>query len=440
MTAGLAPRLAAHRILRRVDGGHRASRAAESALDALDRRDRGLAMELAYGSIRLRARLDAEVAHFSDRPLHELDAGVRDWLRLGLYQLRETRIPDHACLNETVEGAARTEGPGATGYVNGVLRSASRADPRRELFPSFEDDPVGHLTLYGSHPEWLVRRWLHRWPAPRVRELVELDNRPPHVTGRWLTEDGAPPAAALGHGLEVEPLEPWPRAFRLLSGEPASLLAQAPAVIQDPAASAVVDYLGPGGGTPLLDACAAPGGKALALAGPGGVGGPVVAGDVSLPRLLPIVEAARRAGVDVWPVVMDARRPPVDGARTILLDVPCTGTGTLRRRPDARWRIGPARLEGAVRLQAEILDAAAAILPEGGTLVYATCSLEPEENEEQVTAFLERHPRFERLPPPEGSGLPADVVDEVGALAVRPWTYGTDGSYAVRLARRGPVG
>jgi 16S rRNA (cytosine967-C5)-methyltransferase len=393
-------------------------------------------MELAYGAIRLRTRLDTEIGHFSNRSLDRLDPGVLDWLRLGLYQLRETRIPDHAAVDESVEGAARTENRGAAGFVNAVLRSAVREDPRPDLFPSFDEDPLEHLVLHGSHPEWIVRRWLDRWPADRVRELVALDNRPPRVTGRWLTPDGAPPADLPGHGVEVRVLEPWPRAFRLEAGEPGELLARAPAVIQDPAASAVVDYLGRADRKPLVDACAGPGGKAVALAGAGGAGTTVVAGDVSRDRLLPIVEAAGRVGVPVRPVVMDARRPAVARAGPLLLDVPCTGTGTLRRRPDARWRIDRGRLEAAVRLQEEILEAASALVPDGSTVVYATCSLEPEENEEQVRSFLERHPEFRRLPPPDGSGLPADVIDEEGALAVRPWAYGTDGSYAARLGRR----
>lgn len=429
----LGPRLAAYRLLRRVEEGARASAAAESVLVGFAGRDRALAMEVAYGCIRLRARLDHEIAHFSSRPLDRLDPGVLQWLRIGLYQLREMRVPAHAAVNESVEGATETEGPGASGYVNGVLRSAAREDPRSEIFPSLEDDPEEHLVLYGSHPRWLVRRWMDRWPLERVAELVGLDNRAPDVTGRWLTPDGSPPPGSPGPDTEVSPLAPWPGSFRLEKGEPARLLARAPAVIQDPAASAVVDYLGRPRREPVLDACAAPGGKALVLAA---TGPPVVAGDESLSRLRPIVDAARRAGVRVRPVTMDARSAAVSRAGTVLIDVPCTGTGTLRRRPDLRWRIGPHRLEGAIRLQREILESVAGLLPSGGVLVYSTCSLEPEENEGQVEAFLERHSEYRRVPPGE-TGLPADVVDSRGDLRVLPWMYGTDGSYAARLERRG---
>ncbi len=125
----------------------------------------------------------------------------------------------------------------------------------------------------------------------------------------------------------------------------------------------------------------------------------------------------------------------MDRAGLVLVDAPCTGTGTLRRRPDARWRLGPERLEGALRLQREILDGCAGVVEPGGVLVYATCSLEPEENEKQVDAFLRRHPGFERAGPARPDALPAGVLDDRGDLRVAPWRHGTDGSYAARLRR-----
>lgn len=185
-----------------------------------------------------------------------------------------------------------------------------------------------------------------------------------------------------------------------------------------------------------MDACAAPGGKALALARLSPRARPFVAADVSRDRLRRVAAAADRAGVEVAPVAMDGRTPAVESAATALLDVPCTGTGTLRRRPDARWRLGPARLEDVVRLQRELLDGCAEIVEPGGLLVYATCSLEPEENEVQVDAFLGRHPDFEREAAGPDVALPDDAVDREGDLRVLPWHHGTDGSYAARLRRR----
>lgn len=440
------PRAAAFRVLADVEEGAYADRAATERLRPLSSRDRALAMELAYGCIRLRARLDAELAHLSDRPLDRLDRPVLLWLRLGLYQIRETRIPDHAAVHESVAGARRAAGRRAAGFVNAILRAALRGEAGPAVFPDPERDPVGDLTIRGSHPEWLVRRWLERWSPPEVRRLVELDNRPPLVTVRLLDDPSCEAAARrLGAGWRLEPLPEWPRACVLAEGEPATLLERVAAVVQDPAASAVVEYAGRDLEGPVLDVAAAPGTKALGVAWQAPAARPYVAADRSEVRLRDLREAARGpagrgpggkgSGTEILLAVMDGRQPAIASARTVLLDVPCTGTGVLRRRPDARWRLGPGRLESLVALQRELLEAAAGLVAPGGRIVYSTCSLEPEENEDQVETFLQRHGDFEREPLPAGD-LPPDVVAPTGDLRVLPWTRGTDGAYAARLRRR----
>ena len=430
-------RAAAFRVLEDVRGGAHADRSAAERLSGLDGRDRGLARELAYGVIRLRGRLDHELARHVDRPLDELDPGVLDWLRLGLYQCRETRIPDHAAVNEAVEGARRTEGKHVTGLVNAVLRSALRAGPPEP--PALDEDPVGLLTGRGSHPAWLVRRWLERWPAEDVERLVEQNNRPPEITGRVLDGDVAAARAALEEtGVEIRPLEEWSGGFRLVEGDPEELLARLPrAVIQDPASFSVVDYVGRAPRAPVADLCAAPGTKCVGLAARREPGTLQVCGDADRGRLEAVGRAAGRVGADVELLAADARRPGLreESVGTMLLDVPCTGTGTLGRRPGLRWRQGPGRLESLVRLQEEILEGAAPSVESGGLLVYSTCSLEPEENEEQVERFLERHPEFRREEPEGETGLPPGVLDDRGDLRVLPWHRGTDGSYAARLRR-----
>lgn len=429
-------RRAAWRVLRDVAGGARAGRAADRRFEGLDARDRALATELAYGSIRLRGRLDHELTALVDRPLARVEPPVLDWLRLGLYQLRETRVPDHAAIDESVEGARATVAGRVAGFVNGVLREATRRPDRAGLFPSFREDAEAHLVHWGSHPEWLVRRWLDRWSPERVRDLVELDNRPPPVTLRLLGTGPAEAAeSARAAGLRLEPLPDWPRSARLDGGDPARLLGRISALVQDPAASAVVDYVGVGEDGPVLDACAGPGGKAVALAHELGAARPFVASDVRVSRLRPTLEAAGRTGVSLSGVAMDARAPAQSRARLVLADVPCTGTGTLRRRPDARWRVDAERLRTATRRQRDILDGCAGLVEPGGLLVYSTCSLEPEENERQVDAFLSRQPDFRREPAPPDAPLPPDTVDDRGDLRVLPWARGTDGAYAARLRR-----
>jgi 16S rRNA (cytosine967-C5)-methyltransferase len=425
------PRLAAHAILSEVAAGAYADRVADRRLSGLEERDRRLAMELAYGCLRLRGRLDAELRTVVDRPLERLDHPVLDWLRIGLYQLREMRIPDHAAVSETVRLARATHGRGPAGLVNAVLRRAASGNPEAG---NGNCGPVERLSTHGSHPEWLVRRWLERWPLLQVSRLIELDNQAPAVTVRWLDHE---PAAAVAErtGLELKPLDAWPGSFRLTGGNPRPLLEVARAVVQDPAASAVVDYASPETGGVFLDACAAPGGKTMGLAD--GLAGTtsVIAADRDPRRLGLVAHAASRLGLAVECVVMDARRPAVSAARTVLLDAPCTGTGVLRRRPDARWRTGPERLAGLVQLQRELLDTCGSLVAPGGLLVYSTCSLESEENELQVEEFLVRRPEFKREPTEAAEKLPPEVITELGDLFVRPWQYATDGSYAARLRK-----
>ena len=413
----------------------------------MDPADRGLALDIAFGCLRLRARLDRWIAAFADRPPSRMDGAVRDWLRIGVYQLTELRTPDHAAVGETVGAARGALGRGRAGYVNAVLRALTRGrggSVPETLFPDAEEDPVGYLSSWGSHPGWLVRRWLARWPLADVRRMVEHHNRPPAVVVRMLT--GGDPAPV--EGVELVAVPGWPRSYTLVKGRPETALERLRAVIQDPAASAVVDYIGGAGriggdgagrrgmrlAEPVLDVCAAPGTKTLGLAA--ACGGRVFALDISRRRLARLGAPARRLGLPVSEVVADARRLPVAEAGTVLADVPCTGTGALRRRADARWRLTARGLADLVALQRDILDACADAVRPGCLLVYSTCSLEREENEDQVEAFLERRPDYSREPPPADSATPRhDCLTPAGDLFVRPWLTGTDGAYAVRLRR-----
>jgi 16S rRNA (cytosine967-C5)-methyltransferase len=232
----------------------------------------------------------------------------------------------------------------------------------------------------------------------------------------------------------LEAVAGFPGCWQLTEGDPTELLARLPAIVQDPAASAVVEYIGPLEGGLSVDVCAAPGGKCIALAA-SGVAGSIVAADRSRERLMKVVETTRARDVDLLALVADGRKLPFSAARTVLLDAPCLGTGVLRRRADARWRVGPDRLAALVKLQRELLDAAAELVEPGGTLVYATCSLEPEENEGQVNDLLSRRADFSRCPAPRHQALPADVLGVEEELRVLPWQRETDGSYAVRLRR-----
>jgi 16S rRNA (cytosine967-C5)-methyltransferase len=205
-----------------------------------------------------------------------------------------------------------------------------------------------------------------------------------------------------------------------------------PAVVQDPAAALVVRYAAVPEGATVLDLCAAPGGKALGLAERAGH---VAAADLSRRRMRRVSENAERVGWGgrIGAVVADARHPPFRATDVVLLDAPCTGTGTFRRHPDGRWRITPLDLAALVVLQDELLDAAAGLVRPGGVLVYSTCSLEPEENEERMEGFLAKHPGW--TVDPEPGAVDASLLDGAGRLCVLPQRHGVDGAFAARLRR-----
>ncbi|HEX6306777.1 MAG TPA: transcription antitermination factor NusB [Longimicrobiales bacterium] len=435
MAAATAARIAAFEILRAVRAGALADRALERAARRLEPRDRAWTQELVYGTVRLRGRLDHHIAAHSSRPLESLDPDTHDILRLGAYQLLEMGgVPAYAAVSQSVELARRSARRSA-GFVNAVLQSLRRA-PVASTFPTLETEPVAHLTTWGSHPRWLVERWVARFGVDAACRLVEADNRRPELYVRALGPDVSAVASRLGdRGLAPEPCALLPRAFRLTAGSAADALAAAPVIVQDPAAGLVVDFIGD---VPrrVLDLAAAPGGKAIGLAcdapDPERV---VAAADLSVRRLDRLRENAARLGDlarSIVPVVADAHAPPFRPADLVLLDAPCTGTGTFRRHPDGRWRIGPEQLAALASLQTRLLDAAAPLVRPGGLLVYATCSLEPEENEDQVEAFLGRNGAFLLEP---GTGVPASVIDGRGLLRVLPQEHGVDGAFAARLRR-----
>ncbi len=395
-------------------------------------RDRAFVHELVYGAARLRGRLD----HLLERRVHgglaRLDPDVLELLRLGAYQLLYMDgVPRYAAVSQSVAQARARAGQGAAGLVNAVLRGVADDGAGPELFPDFASDPAGWLEHWGSHPRWMVERWLRRWAPEEVRALVELDNRRPPI---GLVPLGVPVADAIAAlrtvGIEAEPFQGDAGCLRLAPGaDPVVALGAVPSVVQDPGAHLVTRYADPARGSALADLCAAPGGKALALAGDASY---TLAADRSERRLRLVRENALRIGRGLGLVVADATHPPVRETDTVLVDVPCTGTGTLARHPDGRWRLGPESVGEMARIQRGILDGAAGAVRPGGLLVYSTCSLEAEENEDQVSAFLRRHPdfRLERT-----RAVPGEYLDETGRLAVLPWRTGFDGAFAARLRR-----
>ncbi len=425
-------RIGAASVLGAVGRGRRLDLAFGEVAGALHPRDRRWVQEAAYGTIRLRGRLDYLLDLHLTKGLASLPPTVLDLLRLGAYQLLYMDgVPAYAAISQTVDQLRASAGAGLGKMANGVLRNLEREGGDEGRFPRFETDPVSHLSTWGSHPTWLVGRWLRRWPPNDVLRLVSWNNTPPPIFFRPFGISVEAAAARLAEeGWQAEVPGDGIPCLRLRGGtDPALLLKGFPGIIQDPGAALVTVFADPPPGARVFDLCAAPGGKALALAGEGTY---VLAADRSLSRMRVLIRNLERVGGAVGAVVADARRPPLSEAEFVLLDVPCSGTGTLRRHPDARWRLTETTVENLVEVQQEILEAAGGLIPPGGHLVYSTCTLEEEENELQVRRFLTRNPRF-RLQ--ETAAVPSSFLDEDGLLHVLPQRDGFDGAFAARLVR-----
>jgi 16S rRNA (cytosine967-C5)-methyltransferase len=425
-------RQAALEALARVREGELADRALDAAAHGLEPRERAWTQELVYGTFRLRGRIDYLLGRLARDGVESLDPGVLDVLRLGAYQLLEMgSVPPYAAVSQSVDLVRMAGVPRAAGLVNGILQNLQR---RREhlSYPDFRKEPIEFLATWGSHPRWLLERWMDRWGAADTRALVEANNRRPELYVRPLGVAVDEARARLRAAeMEAEPVDWSPDSLRIPApGTASEVLAAVPSVVQDPAAALVARYAGVPPGATVLDLCAAPGGKALNLA----ESARVVAADLSRRRVGRITENAARLGWGdrVAVVVADGRHPPFRPADAVLLDAPCTGTGTLRRHPDGRWRVTPDDLEALAALQDELLNAAAERVRPGGLLIYSTCSLEREENEVRVESFLAARPGWTVEP---GGAAPPEVVDDAGFLCVLPHRQGADGAFAARLRR-----
>jgi 16S rRNA (cytosine967-C5)-methyltransferase len=422
-----AARRLAFEVLTDAERGHRlAQRLARPDVEALTARDRAFLHELVLGTLRHRGWLDHALAGAVDRALGGIDPTVLTILRLGANQILRLRVPDRAAVSESVD-LARAVAPRATGLVNAVLRRLAREGAPPE--PDPRADPIRWLTTVGSLPRWLAERWHARLgpETARARAAALLETPPVVFRVNPRARDAESRLAA--EGIVAEPMI-VPGARRLREGSLTALAAEGLVYVQDQG-SQMIAHLAAESGGPILDACAAPGGKATLLADLGAA--PVVAADISPARLVTMAALVTRWGAaNVHTVGADARRPPVGRPlQAVLLDAPCSGLGTLGRHPDIRWRARATDLSGHARRQRELLEGVAPLVTAGGTLVYATCSLEPEENEEVVEPFLEAHPEFTRAPVPAW----ADAFRDGRFLRTRPERDGGDGFFAAPLTR-----
>lgn len=427
---GEKPRQIAAQVLQqRQAGSDFIEKLAEKALadTPLSPVNRGLCQELIYGVVRWQATLDWLIARKTDARAQK--PMLQNLLRLGLYQVFWLdRIPNHAAVHETVELAKATGFGSQSGFVNAILRGYLREfDATKSLLAELKTTQP-HLGF--SHPEWLVARWRHRWGGDKTTRLLEWNNTPPTPCARvntLKTDPGKLLAQWRDESVEYDFIRrDWldeNLVFQLQSHPP---LAKLPSFqqgffyVQDPGTLLAARELDPRPGETILDLCAAPGGKTTYLAQLMQNQGQLIAHDTAPERLKLIEENCARLGVTcvrtVSPSTLDPRPSTFD---RILVDAPCSNTGVMRRRVDLRWRIRPEEIERLRKLQAELLGRAAALLKPGGTLVYSTCSLEPEENQVIIEQFLHEQPRFTRA----------------AERALLPFQDGVDGAYIARLLR-----
>ncbi len=405
-----------------------------------DARDRAFLRELVYGVLRRRGRLDFVFGHFLKKP--KLAPPVREALRLGAYQLLfMDRVPAHGAVDGAVSLLDRKNLDWARGLVNAVLRKVAAHD----VAPP--DEIEDYLTIWESHPRWLVKRWMRALGDEEALRRCRANNEEAPVVFRVNTRasDARSLAAELeSEGVATRPGCADPDCLVFLPDDSAAgarfsdtaAWREGKFIVMDESSSLVSRFAGAAPGESVLDACAAPGGKTACLSWAAGEGGSVFAGDTSPRRLARLERNCVRIRADARLLRMDAMRPPFHEAfDLVLVDAPCSGTGVFRRHPDARWRLREEDLGAQAKRQKALLRGAACAVRPGGRLVYSVCANEPEETEEVAASF--QVPGF--VPIRGGGALPEcarDFLEPDGSLRITPGD-GLDGFFAMSWRKEG---
>lgn len=421
-------RLAAFEILRRVEEGSYASVLLTAKEPELAPLDRALCHELVMGVLRRQLWLDRLAEFYANRKVDDLDIPVRLALRLGLYQLRFlSRIPASAAVNESVNLVYFARLRSAAGLVNAVLRRATRepdVDPAATI-----DDPIERLAVSASHPIWLIKRWVKALGVKETEAFARANNEPAPVAFRVVRKraDETEVCDRLRReGAMLTPSRITNGAWRVIGGGTllAELAAEGKVYIQDEASQLVAAALGAEPGDRVLDLCAAPGSKTTQIAD-AAQDAMVVAADIHLHRLRSVMQTAQVQSLNgsISCVGLDGtRRLPFkkDAFDRVLVDAPCSGTGTLRRNPEIRWRISPEAIKDLSRRQYQLILEGSQFVKPGGRLIYSTCSIESDENESVAHAFLENRKDF------SPATLLADESLITGSGEARTWPHRQD--------------
>jgi 16S rRNA (cytosine967-C5)-methyltransferase len=406
----------------------------------VDHRDRRLIFEIVYGIVRRLATLDYIIDEYVNDEKKRTDPLLRRMLRIGLYQLLYLdRIPDHAAVNETVKLAGNCgRDVNYTGIVNGVMRSIIK-NKKQITYPDGKNDLPKRLSVEYSHPRWLISRWLATFGLAKTKKLLSFNNEKPSIylrrTLRSMSRQQFEADARTICDSASGYMDLYYRLKKSLVPDQIQLMKQGYCTVQAPSSGWVVALLDVQRGDHVIDLCSAPGGKTALIADLTGNTGTVCASELHYNRLEKVVETMHRMRLsNVYPIVCDSVNPPLNGIfDKVLLDAPCSATGVLHRHPEARWIRTIKDIDRIVTIQAKLLDAAANLVGAGGSIVYATCSLEPEENEQQIEAFIKKHSEFTMDSPPEC--IPQQYIDRDGFLRITPFDHGLDGMFAAQLKR-----
>ena len=411
-----------------------------SVANDLESRERAQVREYVQNILRKRSYLDFIIGNYSSISLDEMKFSLKNILRLGLYEmLFMDGTPDYAAINEAVDLAKLKLGSKAGDLVNAILRNIQR-DIESLPKPAFEDRTKLIATTF-SHPEWMVERWVKRFGEREAFQLMQANNQRPNYyvranNLRTKTENFKLRMEKLD--IQFEESDWLPGYFKVDSVAPfiaKDLLKKGICLVQDIAAGFAPTIVEPEPDETIYDLCAAPGTKSIVMSDMMNAEGSIVAVDINPRRLELLAESALNYNAENIKIRQDdVRELNLKLADGVLLDAPCTGTGVLSKRADLRWKRTKEELENSVKLQEELLDEAANHVKRGGRLVYSTCSLEPEENWEQIQKFLEKYDNYELEKLDEF--LPEEVLVEDGyAYQTFPHIHACDGHFGVRMIR-----
>ena len=412
----------------------------ELQASGVDHRDRRFIFEIVYGIVRHRLTIDYVIEQYlNDRSLMD-NKHLKRILEIGLYQIMYMdKVPDHAAVNETVDCARKDARSNAlSGTVNGVLRSFIKDKKRVEL-PDPKKDLVKRLSIEFSHPQWMVDRWLKRLGLSRTKLLLAFNNERPEIYLRRKIRGMSRPQFETESRDILSPAGGYSNLYYRLSRqvhvEGIDLLKEGHCTVQAPSSGWMTALLDVQKGEALLDVCSAPGGKSALASELAGETGKIYSCELKWGRIMLVRDTVNRMRLpNVNLLLCDGGLLPFSRQfRKLLLDAPCTGSGVLHRHPEARWVKNLDDIHKLAQVQEKLLESCAALTAPGGVLVYSTCSLEPEENEMRVRAFLQKHPEFSLSTAP--AAVPATFIDRDGYVRITPYDHKLDGMFGARLER-----